>query len=187
MRGGNPKICFNLQCICLFHFIFWSCSLLCYKSTFWPEQWNMTKKSVTNWWFRGLNARSQISGTERDWGKCNCFCESVWWRCRERGGLFISPSGLHKMDKSVPKLNVLSILHKPPDINPSIHHHTFPPWIRADLLSGNLVVSWATVEALHLVAEFNYTIIWHETGTRFFPLSHCRKSTVKKKKRKKDH
>lgn len=54
------------------------------------------------------------------------------------GGLLISPSGLHKMDKSVPKLNVLSILYKPPDINPSIHQHTFPPRIRADLLSGNL-------------------------------------------------
>lgn len=81
------------------------------------------------------------------------------------GGLLISPSGLHKMDKSVPKLNVLSILYKPPDINPSIHQHTFPPWIRADLLSGNLAVSPTTMEALHLVAEFNYNVIWYEKQT----------------------
>lgn len=87
--------------------------------------------------------------------KCNCFSECVMTL---QGGLLIFPSGLHKMDKSLPKLNLLSILYKPPDINPlyiTIHSE----WIRADLLSVILAASETTTEALHLVSEFNYNII----------------------------
>lgn len=57
------------------------------------------------------------------------------------------------MDKSLPKLNVLSILYKPPDTNP-LYITIHPEWIRADLLSVNLVTSETTMEALYLVAEF---------------------------------
>lgn len=97
------------------------------------------------------------------------------------------------MDKCVPKLNVLSIFYNPPDINPSIHQHT-PPWIRADLLPGNLLVSRLTMEALHLVLELNYdsVLVLKQKNNRCpfadFPPNRlpCRKKymTPEEKKRK---
>lgn len=44
------------------------------------------------------------------------------------------------MVKSLPTLNVLSILYKPPDTSP-LYIYKCPQWIRTDLLSVNLIAS----------------------------------------------
>lgn len=56
------------------------------------------------------------------------------------------------MDKSLPKLSVLSIVYKLPDINP-LYITIHSKWMRTDLLCGNRVASEITMEALRQVAE----------------------------------
>lgn len=57
------------------------------------------------------------------------------------------------MDKSLPTLNMLSTLYKPPDTNP-LYIHKHHQWIRTDLFSLNLIASETTMEALYFMAEF---------------------------------
>ena len=104
---------------------------------------------------RGWDVMFQLSGTDEDIQtrgrggvsraaqsrmrlrkKCNCLCV-----CHDdTGGLLTFLSGLHKKDKSLPTLNVLSRLHNPPHTNP-LCIHTRPLWIRADLFTVDLTAS----------------------------------------------
>lgn len=58
------------------------------------------------------------------------------------------------MDKPLPKLSVLSILYKPPETNPP-HVSIHSEWIRARLLSVNLVASETRMEALYLLGRIS--------------------------------
>lgn len=145
--------------------MFKSCYLLHYG--FWQKPGGSTKQRFitrTDWWLLGIKcgAYNHLERINRERWRQNEAARSTAAQSRaRRGKLFMWAQwrywgiltflwGLHKMDKSFPSLNMLSILHKAP--RHPLYNHRHPQCIRT-LCKCCSIRKITTMEALYLRAS----------------------------------